>query len=285
MRMTWQMYITIAVLLLSVAILLQRVILSRHKADPIAFAGIFQLLVAFVMLPWIFLHGISFVDYGDQWLPILLCTVGFGYGSVLYAKTLQRVDASAFSVLFATQTIWIMFAGIILNSEKLQWLQLVGTLLIFTSIGLLAKNRSVFKNPEGIFLGLLTGLFFGIAVASSAYLVRTVEPLTWVWVSFILGGFGSLLVNPSKISLCYSLIRSEILLLMLAGAAVYAVGTVAMNYAYIEGPFSLVAPIRQSGIILTTILAVWLLRQERVDVSRKFTAAAICTLGVLLLLS
>ncbi len=283
--MTWQYYIALAVLLLSVAILLQRVMLSHFKVDSVAFASVFQLLVAVIMIHWVFWHGISFAGYGNQWLPVLLCTIGFGYGSVLYAKTLQRVDASAFSVLFATQTVWIMFAGVMLYSEKLQLLQLVGAALIFTSIGLLAKNRSVFKNPEGIFLGLLTGLFFGIAVASSAYLVRTVEPLTWVWVSFILGGFGSLLVNPSKISLCYSLIRSEILLLMLAGAAVYAVGTVAMNYAYIEGPFSLVAPIRQSGIILTTILAVWLLRQERVDVSRKLTAAAICTLGVLLLLS
>lgn len=281
--MSWQVYIVIAVLLLSVAILLQRVILHRYKADDVAFAGVFQLLVAAVMFPWALIHGISFDGYSTQWGVIALCTVCFGVGSIMYANTLKHIDASAFSVLFATQTIWIMLAGVWLYKERLGWLQIAGTALIFLSIALLAESRKVFRSQKGIIWGLITGLLFGIAIAGSAYVVRNVEPITWIWLSFVLGGLGSILVQPSKVPLCKKLLRGEILRLMLVLCTIYAVGNVAMSYAYIEGPFSLVAPVRQSGIIITALLAFVFLKDERKNISRKLAAAAICTAGVILL--
>lgn len=281
--MTWQVYSAVAVLLLSVAILLQRVILHRYKADDVAFAGTFQLLVAAVMLPWTLVNGMSFAGYSSQWFAVGLCTVCFGIGSVVYAKTLKHIDASAFSVLFATQAIWIMLAGIWLYREQLDWLQLLGALLIFASVALLAESHRIFRSQKGIMLGLLTGLLFGIAIASSAYVARNVEPITWIWFSFVLGGLGSLLVKPSKIRLCKNLLRGKILKSMLVLAVVYALGNVAINYAYIEGPFSLVAPVRQAGIIITALLAFAFMQDERTNITRKLIAASICTFGVILL--
>ncbi|QQS19885.1 DMT family transporter [Candidatus Saccharibacteria bacterium] len=281
--MTWQVYIAVSVLLLSVAILLQRVILRKHTVDAVAFAGTFQLLVAVVMLPWALLNGLSFEGYSSQLVPIILATLGFGIGSVVYAQTLKHVDASAFSVLFATQAIWIMVAGMWLYHEKLTWPQAVGALFIFGSVVLLTETRKGFRSQRGLLLGLLTGLLFGIGIAASAYMVREVEPITWIWFSFILGGLGSLLVKPSKIPLCNKLIRGKIFRSMLVLSAIYALGTAAMNYAYIEGPFSLVAPIRQTGIIVTALLAFAFLRDERNNIARKLVAVAICTTGVVLL--
>jgi drug/metabolite transporter (DMT)-like permease len=277
------MYIVVAVVGLSVAILLQRVILHRYRADDVAFAGTFQLMVAAVMLPWMLINGASFDGFAAQWFPIALCTVGFGAGSVLYANTLKHIDASAFSVLFATQAIWIMLAGVWLYDERLGWLQLLGTLLVLLSVGMLANSKRVFRSKHGVLLGLLTGFIFGVAIAGSAYVSRSVEPITWTWLSFFLGGSASLLMKPSKIPLCKKLIRGKIIRPMLLLAIVYAVGNAAMNYAYITGPFSLVAPVRQAGIVVTALLAFTFLRDERTNISRKLIAAAVCTLGVIVL--
>lgn len=281
--MSWQVYSAVAVLLLSVAILLQRVILHRYKADDVAFAGMFQLSVATVMLPWVFANGISFAGYSSQWFAVGLCTACFGVGSVVYAKTLKHIDASAFSVLFATQAIWIILAGIWLYNERLSWLQLAGGILVFGSIVLLSESRQVFRRRKGVVYGLITGFLFGIAIASSAYVVRNVEPITWIWFSFVLGGIGSLMVQPSKIPLCKNLIRGKVLRLLIILAVIYALGNAAMNYAYLYGPFSLVAPIRQAGIIVTALLAFAFMRSERTNIARKLTAASICTIGVILL--
>ena len=281
--MSWQVYIAIAVLLLSVSILLQRIILHRYKVDDVAFAGMFQLSVATVMLPWVFANGISFAGYSSRWFAVGLCTVCFGVGSVVYAKTLKHIDASAFSVLFATQAIWIILAGIWLYNERLSWLQLAGGILVFGSIVLLSESRQVFKRRKGVVYGLITGFLFGIAIASSAYVVRNVEPITWIWFSFVLGGIGSLMVQPSKIPLCKNLIRGKVLRLLIIVAVIYALGNAAMNYAYLYGPFSLVAPIRQAGIIVTALLAFAFMRSERTNTARKLTAAAMCTFGVIVL--
>ena len=70
---------------------------------------------------------------------------------------------------------------------------------------------------------------------------------------------------------------------MLVLAVVYALGNVAISYAYIEGPFSLVAPVRQAGIIITALLAFAFMQDERTNITRKLIAASICTFGVILL--
>lgn len=280
--MPWQVLISIAVVLLSLAIIQQRMILRRHSVDETAFATVFQLSVAFVLLPIALFHGISFRGFDDMALLIVLSGACFGLGSVVYAKSLERVDASAFSVLFATQTIWIMLTGSIFLHETLTRWQMLGSILILGSVAILVKNIHRILIEKGFGLGLLTGLLFGVALAASAYISRHTEPITWVIASFVLGSLGSLLANPRKIKACVKLVHRSIMRKLLATSVLYGLGTIAMTYAYIDGPLSLVAPVRQSGIVVTTLLAFILIRQERRDITRKITAAFVCFLGVVL---
>lgn len=61
-------------------------------------------------------------------------------------KLSKKVETSAFSVLFATQAIWIMILGIVLLHETITIAQIAGTTLISADMGILAKNfRFVFK--------------------------------------------------------------------------------------------------------------------------------------------
>ena len=281
--MSWQVYISLAVVGLSVAILLQRELLSRYKLDPGGFAVLFQLLVAVTMLPLVLVHGYNAHGFADLLLPITLSSVGFGVGSVIYGKALQRIDASVFSVLFATQALWIMACGIWLLHEKLSMLQTVGSLFIFASVALLAKNVRSHRIHVGILFGIATGMFFGIAIAATSYVSRHMDLITWSFLAFVFGGFGSLAADPSSVRRMRPIFRAKALRLVLILCVVYAAGNLAMMYAYKYGPFSLVAPIRQTGIIVTTLLAFALMRSERTNIARKLTAAAMCTFGVILL--
>jgi uncharacterized membrane protein len=65
----------------------------------------------------------------------------------------------------------------------------------------------------------------------------------------------------------------------------YAVGCVAMLYAYKLGTFTIVSPLRQTGIVLTVLLALAFLKAERTDVVKKIVAAIVCTLGVILIVA
>jgi uncharacterized membrane protein len=56
-----------------------------------------------------------------------------------------------------------------------------------------------------------------------------------------------------------------------------------MLFAYKKGSFSIISPLRQTGIIVTVLLALAFLPQERNRIWRKMLAAIICATGVVLI--
>lgn len=281
--MTWQFATAISVLALSISILLQRVLISRDKADPAAYAVVFQGLVGVVIFAFVAFHGFSLPGIEKIWLPALASVLLYGAGHIVYAKTLQHVEASIFSVFFATQAVWIMLLGVLWLGESLSILQILGTILIFASITLLVKKSSFRKLDKGIVLGLLTGLLFGLAITGWSYVGRHTDTLSWAAISFIATSLSALMFAPGATARMAPLFRGSVLVRMLVLSVFYAVGCVAMLYAYKLGSFTVVSPLRQTGIIVTVLLALLFLRTERTMIGRKLLAAAICSLGVILI--
>jgi drug/metabolite transporter (DMT)-like permease len=56
-----------------------------------------------------------------------------------------------------------------------------------------------------------------------------------------------------------------------------------MLYAYQLGTFSVVTPLRQSAIIITTLLALLFFVNERIRMKAKLLAALMCFIGVVLI--
>jgi len=235
--------------------------------------------MAFAMLAGFELPGITKV-----WQPAVLSIIAFGLGHIMYAKTLQLVEASAFSVLFATQAIWIMLLGIVLFNESMSLVQIVGTILIFSSVGLVAKNPRSLSIDKGTLYGLLTGLLFGIAITSWSYVGRHTDGLSWAAISFVGTSLVALAIKPSASRKLRSLVTVSVLPKLLLLGILYAVGSLTMLYAYQQGTFSEVTPLRQTSIIVTTLLALVFLVKERSHVAIKLSAAAICLLGALLII-
>jgi drug/metabolite transporter (DMT)-like permease len=282
--MSWQLFTAISVIGLSVSVILQRILMHKDKADPIAYGALFQGLVAAILLVFAVVHGFVLDGLRDLWLPALISMCLFGAGHIVYARTLQRVEASVFGVYFATHAVWVMIAGIIFLRESLTLLQILGSLFIFASVALVVNNYRHFSIDKGTLLGLFTGLLFGVAIACWAYVGRHMDGISWAACSFVGSALVTLSFSPrSAIKRMRPLVSKRVFPHMLLLSSFYALGSAAMLFAYNKGTLSLVSPLRQTGIILTVLLALLLLTQERNRIARKLLAALVCFTGVVLI--
>jgi drug/metabolite transporter (DMT)-like permease len=281
--MSWQLLTIISVISLSISVILQRILVHKDKTDPFAYAVVFQGLVGVLLMAIAIFIGFKLPGIETVIIPAIISTIFFGIGHIVYAKTLQKVEASAFSVLFATQAVWIMILGIVLLNETITGLQIVGTVLIFASVGLLVKNVSAVFKDKGIWLGLLTGLMFGIAIYAWSYVGRHTDTFSWAAISFIGTASVAFMVHPKSIRKMKPLLKPNVLLNLVLLAIFYGIGSLAMLFAYKEGSFAIISPLRQTSIIVTVLLALALLPQERNKIRRKILAALICAVGVVLI--
>jgi len=281
--MTWQLLTIISVLSLSISVILQRILIHRDKTDPFAYAVVFQGIVGILLMVVAVSVGFKLPGIEKVIVPAIISVIFYGVGHIVYAKTLQKVEASAFSVLFATQAVWIMALGIVLLGETITALQIAGTVLIFAGVGVLIKNiSSVFKD-KGTLLGLLTGLMFGVAIMAWSYVGRHTDTLSWAAISFIGTSLVAFLVRPKSIQKMKPLLKPKVLATLVLLAVFYGIGSLAMLFAYKEGSFAIISPLRQTSIVVTVLLALAFLPQERNRIRRKILAALICAVGVVLI--
>jgi len=281
--MTWQLFTLISVLSLSISVILQRTLIHKDKTDPFAYAVLFQGIVGILLTVFALLYGFRLPNIETVLLPAVISIIFYGVGHIIYAKTLQKVEASAFSVLFATQAVWIMALGIILLDETMTVIQVLGTILIFGSVTILANNLKAIFTESGTLLGLLTGLMFGIAIYSWSYVGRCTDTISWAAISFIGTALVAFLVRPKSVQKMKPLLKIGVLWKLVTLAIFYGIGSLTMLLAYKTGAFAIVSPLRQTSIIVTVLLALSFLPKERNRVGRKLLAALICMIGVILI--
>lgn len=282
--MTWQLFTLISVFSLSISVILQRILIHKDKTDPFAYAVLFQGIVGILLTVFALLYGFKLPNIETVLLPAIISIIFYGVGHIIYAKTLQKVEASAFSVLFATQAVWIMALGIILLNETMTFMQIVGTVLIFASVIVLAKNSKSIFTENGTLLGLLTGLMFGVAIYSWSYVGRFTDTISWAAISFIGTALVAFLVRPKSVRKMKPLLKVGVLWKLVALAVFYGIGSLTMLLAYKTGAFAIVSPLRQTSIIVTVLLALSFLPKERNRIGRKLLAALICMIGVILII-
>lgn len=149
---------------------------------------------------------------------------------------------------------------------------------------MLVKNYKDLLKDKGILYGLLTGFILALAITSWVYVGDKVDTMSWVVVSFLIPAFISFSMAPKKVvnNLAPFTNKSIIATMLLLGVF-YVVGSIASLYAYQYGTFSDVSPLRQTSIIVTVILALIFLKDERTDIVKKIIVAIMYTIGVVLM--
>lgn len=282
--MTWQLLTLISVLSLSFSVILQRTLLHKYKTNPYAYAIVFQAIVGLLLFIPAVIGGFTLQGLQNYLIPAAISVLCFGIGHICYAKTLQRIEASSFSVLFATQAVWTTLLGVFLLQENLTAIQILGAVIIFVSVAVLAKNFRALFTERGTLLGLLTGLLFGVAIYFWSYVGRYVDGASWAAISFIATSLVVVLVHPRALMSITPLLKLPVISRLLLLGIFYGLGSFTMLLAYTYGSFAVISPLRQTSIIVTVLLALALLPIERNRIRKKLLAAALCMVGVVLII-
>ncbi|HSX07543.1 MAG TPA: EamA family transporter [Candidatus Saccharimonadales bacterium] len=281
--MTWQLFVAINLLTSSLVVPLQRLLLRKEGSDPIAFIVVSQILTGLIMLPFVLAHGFVMPDLAKYGLLMLAMFILYAIGHVLYAKTLKQVEASVFQTLLNTNTVWVVLMGYLVLKEHFSPINLIGTALVLVSVGLLVERKKPFRLERSVVLGLLVGLIFGVALSLWIYIGKHSDLLSWTMLSFFGTPVIIALVRPKTYKTVDYYFKGDVLVKLAVLAIVWAVDNLASLGAYKAGTVSIVAPILQSSVILSVLIAIIFLH-ERSHLKRKVAASVVCFFGVLLLL-
>ena len=171
--MTWFPLIIISAVSIAIARVLQKLLLSKMKVDPIVLSVSFQVMTAAIIFCGALMIGISTEGYIDFWPNIILMTVLYTFGNYFLFKGYQIGEASVVSLMLASTTIWTILFSLIFLGEELASNDLVGIGLIL--LALIILNREGLQNirnfGRGELYGLITGVFFGIALGNDLYII------------------------------------------------------------------------------------------------------------------
>jgi len=279
--MAWQLLTGISVITLSISVLLQRLLLHQDKSDPVAYGIVFQALVGIILLCYALVAGFHGLDFAKYWFPILSTFLLYAVGTVVGAFTLRNVQASIYSILFATNAIWVAAISLPLFHVSITPLQLLGIALIFASTAFLFEYTGKFKFDRGVLLGLLTGFIYGLATVAWVYIDKHADPASWSAISFIGPALVLLIAKPASVRKMKPFLNRSTLIRMTFLGILYSISALTVLLAYKHGNAALIAPLQQTSIITTVVLAIIFLR-ERNRLWQKAIATLICFIGVLL---
>lgn len=281
--MSWQILITISITASSIQTLLQRYLLKDAESKPVAYLIISQLVAALIIGIIAIIRGVQIPNLTPFIPNFLLGMLLIGVSTILWFKSLKVMEASEFTVLWATRAFWSIIAAILFLGESFSLKQALGAILIFLSIVLLHWNGIKIKIGRPEVVALFAAALFGSQFANDGYVLRSLDPLLYIPVALVLQSIASLLIAPKTIFDFTPVIKSKgVFLKVLLLGTIMAITIGAYLGSYVAGKnLSKVAAINQVQIITTVILAIIFLK-ERKEIGKKLLAAIISFIGVLL---
>jgi drug/metabolite transporter (DMT)-like permease len=200
---------------------------------------------------------------------------------VLNVKALQYLEASVYSVVYNTRIILISFIGAILLSEKLTPLQIIGGLLIFSSVFVVRQ--------KGKFTVTKLGLLYGFGAAVTLSFLNVTEKLLNQSVGFFeyflpvsiacaMIMWVIVLMRKTKVSFPQFAKPSNILLMGFRALSAFG-----FSAAIIYGPVAISNYISSLIVVFTVVCGILFLN-ERDFLKQKIIAVIIACIGLTLIL-
>lgn len=283
--MTWQLLILVSVTLYSISVLLQRVILKEDKSRPIAYSIFFQLLTG------VFIGAIGFI-FADMSLPenldslivnLILAAVLYGFGNVFIFKSLKEIEASRFTIVFATRAFFTVLASSLLLQESLTGIQFLGALLIFSGVVLVNFKSAKFSLDKGSLLALFGAAAFGTANTNDRFLLKSFEIYPYITIAFIAPAILVSFIYPKELKHIKLFLEKKVFKKVLLLSVVYAFTAITFFAALQLGDnSSQIASINLTSVILIVLLSAIFLK-EKGNLAKKVIGAVLSFAGLLLL--
>lgn len=282
--MYWIWFALASVILLSVANILQRLLMRDADSDPVLYALAFQFVAAVVTFGIAVSRGFAMPPIRTYPLNFALMAVFYGFGTVLFLRALKILDVSTVVILSSVRSIITIVSAVVFLGESFSIVQGVGALLILCSVAMVSLVRRERLDRTGIGLTIGMAACFGLAVTNDKFILSyPQDTLSYTAISFFFPGTILAFSYPSILPRIRTFVNPLLAGKMLLMGTVYGLAAVAFFAAMNAGAnASQLGPVNQASVVLTVLLSAILLK-ERESLAKKVLAAVIVTTGVMLL--
>jgi uncharacterized membrane protein len=285
--MPWPFLAFINIITSAVVVLLQRILMKEEESNPVGSAIIFQFGLAIMGFLFAVTLGHfawpSFVSHPEFLIWFTLSTFLWAGSTLFSFKAAKRIGAAEITILGASNSIISILLSVLFLSEVLKVSTIAGTILILFAIWFINSEKLSFGSRRGVVYALLSASCAGVAVVVDALTLKTYDAFSYVAIMSLLPGIVLLGFFPRQITKIPALLKPKPFLFMCFFCFIYTIQAISYYLAFQNGaPMSRLTPLSKSSIILTVILAVIFLR-ERSNLPKKIVAAALVTIGAILL--
>lgn len=257
--------------------------MKGDKTDSYAYTIVFQSLLGILSIPIALVHGFYLPNLNILSLFFVLAAIFWGAATLFIFKAMQRLEASEVTILTTTGVIVTILISVIFLHETFGYQKVIGTVITFIAVFMVANLHKGFKFNKGIVFALLATTCAGIAIVLDGINVKHYDVISYSIIIDILIVLMFLTLRPNALNKWRQYVKPNFLKKMLP----LGIFSAMQGFAYLfalqtPGVTAQVGAIRQSSVILTVILAMIFLK-ERDNIFKKAVAAILVTVGVMLL--
>lgn len=258
------------------------------KGDTTIFVWLYYSLGCTLTLPAGIAYAVhSGASYGWE-LPLasfITALLHISYAMLLQTGYRKADLGVVYPVARGVGPVLTILVAVCFLGERPEAIALVGSLVVIGGI-LIVTGHKLFQRASGLTTGLFYGGVTGAMIAAYTlwdnFTVNTlgVDPILY----FGLGGvFQSALMLPwvlrkrEQIRPTWAADRRSVIIIALLSPLAYILVLYAMTFTSV----ALVAPVRESSIIIGALLAWWLFKEK--DPARRLLGAAVVVLGIFLI--
>jgi bacterial/archaeal transporter family protein len=281
---TWQVFLLMSILLGSLSSIFQKKMVATDGVDPVAFSAAFQLIIAVFFGLTLLFKGFRLDLNSLPAVSFLLMIILYSAASIFRFSALKTTEASEFAVLAQVAPVVTVILAVVFLKESFLIKQVIGLALVILSVILVSlKDRIKIKFSKGEIVAILAGIAYGAAFANDAYLLQKIDVWTLTFLSFLIPGLVAMGLANKKMGTIKKIRGKRNVLGFLLASALYGLAAFFVYTAYQSGHNAAqISSIYQISTILVVILAVIFLG-ERDNLVRKFAAAVLSVIGVILL--
>lgn len=283
--MNYLPYAFAAPILMAIANIIQKLVVSDDKVHGGVFAGAFGLLVAALTLPFAFfsesLNPQIFTF--NVVMVLILMTSLYAVAMWGFFTSMKHVPISEIVFLESATPLWVLSGAVLLLGETFTFYKLLGVSMIILGILIAFRYKGTKRWTKYHTLGLLSGTFYAGAYMTDKYLLHFLPTLFYQVLSFGLPSIALLIFFRRKISdLRYFVVnkraRRIIWSAIFAGLSFYT-----LFKAYqISDQISLINPIFETKALWVIMLSIILLK-ERENMYRKIVGILLAFTGILII--
>ena len=283
--MSWQIYLTISILLISLNGLFHRSILkdssSDSRAHTIVFLGVGGIIaIILALFQGKFQFGFPFALLSNYILLILLAIPAF----LLSYRAYQLIGASEVLIFLVTSRLWIVVGAYLFLHEPLTINKILGSVIVFIGVAIVLYDKKKFALNRGAIFALTAAFFYGMSEVNGYFILRSVNATNFLIYADLFPLFALILIQPKLIRKIGFYFKRQVAIKILLLCMTDTLGTIALYLAYQVGRnASVIGPLSSTRVILSVILATIFLK-ERKNITNKILGAIVTVIGVIFLL-